>query len=274
MFERIDGKTMHISARISHFLISEVSKLLLSVAAISIFLTTLAIASPPARAAHRGQDFVIKHATQANRIYLGAGRSIEALITPCPDEWRVGDKLKLGFSDENGIMVTDLRTRDRASVIGLTSIVNPIDAALKSCLSHGKETTIRDEGCYETAADAWRSQLHVALKLGQAVLPKLIMENFAQNHTTLKGVNIASLTSTQRQFAQAVENFVLQGETVNRNLSFVGGTGWSVSGNATDAAFYARVNGILWAQLRLGAAYGGLQDESCRSPKHGSEHPH
>ncbi len=264
MFERIHDKKMHISDRISHVLISEVSKLLLSVAAISIFLTTLAIASPPARAADRRQDFVIKHATQGNTIYLGAGRSIEALITSCPDEWRVGDKLKLGFSDENGIMVTDLRTRDRANVVRLTNVMNPIDDTLQSCLSHATESNIRYQDCYGIDVDRWHDQLRAMLKLGQAVLPKLIMENLAQSHTTLKGVNIASLTSTQRQFAQAVENFVLQGETVNTNLSFVGGTGWAVSEAATDAAFYARVNGILWAQLRLGAAYGGLQNESCR----------
>ncbi len=264
MFARIDGQRICAPVRVLRLADMERSTLLRFAAAISMGLTALAIATPAVRAADAGQDYVIKHVTQGTTLDLGAGRSIDAWITSCPAEWRVGDRLRLEFSAENGVTVMDLRSRNHASVIGLTNVVNPINAALKRCLSQGRQTTIRDEECYEAAADGWRSQLHAALKLGQAVLPKAIMGNLRQNHITLKDVNIASLTATQQQFAQAVENFVLQGETVNRTLSFVGGTGWSVSENAADAAFFARVNGILWEQLRLGAADGGLKDTSCR----------
>ena len=255
-----------VPTRISRRIDGKVRPLLRRVAVIPIGLMALAIAAP-ARAADPGQEFVIRHATQGATIDLGAGRTIDAWITTCPTAWRVGDRLRLEFSERNGATVIDLRSGNRASVIGLTDVENPINAALKRCLSQGRNTDIRDEGCYETAAAGWRSQVHAMLKLGQAVLPKTIMDNFRQNHATPKGVDIASLTATQQQFSQAVENFVTLGEAVNSNLSIVTGAELSVSQNAAAATFLARVNELLWAQLRQGANDIGLPDTSCQPPR-------
>ncbi len=50
---------------------------------------------------------------------------------------------------------------------------------------------------------------------------------------------------------------------VNSNLSAVTGTEMSISQNATAATFLARVNALLWDQLRQGANDIGLPDASC-----------
>jgi hypothetical protein len=254
MFKRTDSQTTQFQLWMLYPIIGRISKHLRLAAAVSLCL--LSLTAGAARAADNGLVFV--KINQGPMIDLGAGRSIIAWITSHTSRWRAGDRLQLQFSRARGITVTDLRSRAQASVIGLTNVVNPIDSAFRACLSIGKETTIRDEGCYETWADNWHSQVHAMLKLGQVTIPTAIMDNLAQNHATLRDVNLASLTATQRRFSEAVENLVIQGETVNRNLSFVGGTGWSVSGNATDAAFLARINGILWAQLRQASDSGKI----------------
>lgn len=256
MFKCTDSQTTPFQLWMLYSIIGKISKLLRLAAAVSLCL--LILTAGAARAADNGLVFVKRNVSQGPVIDLGAGRSIIAWITSHTSKWRAGDRLRLQFLRARGITVTDLRSRARASVIGLTSVVNPIDSAFRACISKGKETTIRDEGCYETWADNWHSQVHAMLKLGQATIPTAIMDNLAQNHTTLRDVNLTSLTATQRRFSEAVENLVIQGETVNRNLSFVGGTGWSVSGNATDAALFARINGLLWAQLRQASDSGQI----------------